>query len=117
MYRLFLLYFSLVDENAGLKCRVLEVEASLGSQEALTELSGELAQLRQRNEILGSELRTRDEEIEALRSGVPRGPHGDALKVRFHFALFSKIFLKTDNIIQSKSSKFRERRSPFKPWL
>ncbi|XP_022646399.1 homer protein homolog 1-like isoform X1 [Varroa destructor] len=71
---------ALKDENAGLKCRVLEVEASLGSQEALTELSGELAQLRQRNEILGSELRTRDEEIEALRSGVPRGPHGDALK-------------------------------------
>lgn len=69
------------DENAGLRCRVLEVEASLGSEEALTELSGELAQLRKRNEVLGNELRSREEEIELLRAGISGGPHGDALKV------------------------------------
>lgn len=60
---------------------MLEVEASLGSEEALTELSGELAQLRKRNEALGNELRSRGDEIEALRAGISGGPHGDALKV------------------------------------
>lgn len=70
-----------------MRCRVLEVEASLGSEEALTELSGELAQLRKRNEVLGNELRSREEEIEALRAGISGGPHGDALKVGLPFSV------------------------------
>ena len=51
-----------------MRCRVLEFEASQGSQEALTELSGELNELRQRNEMLDAEAQQKDKELEVLRS-------------------------------------------------
>lgn len=56
-----------------MRCRVLEIEASHGNQEALTELGSELAALRQRNETLDAELRQKDKEIETLRTAVQTG--------------------------------------------
>lgn len=56
-----------------MRCRELEIEASHGNQEALTELGRELAVLRQRNEGLDAELRQKEKAIETLRAAVQTG--------------------------------------------
>ncbi|XP_022645408.1 homer protein homolog 2-like isoform X2 [Varroa destructor] len=64
---------ALKDENTKMRCRELEIEASHGNQEALTELGRELAVLRQRNEGLDAELRQKEKAIETLRAAVQTG--------------------------------------------
>jgi len=72
--------------------QVLELEASNGNLDAITEIRKEINHLRHKSESLEVELRQRDKEVEALKhrleeSGQIYSSHKveDKLKVRFGF--------------------------------